>query len=440
MNISKYQKGFLNIIAALIVGAVAVIAGAFIDHKIQPASISAPAQKVGAVNYVTGGGTYRLASSISSSQTTIKLSSFKEPVSGTPYTMSYLNSALEYMTLDPQTNNSEFISFTGITQNADGTATLTGVTRGLGRSYPYTSSATFMLTHSGQSVAILSNSPQIYNDIYSYINTSLSAGAVYASPNIVGLVQVATSGLAAVNAQPTTVGATTTYYALTSNIASSTRKANTAQVIVSSSTDGYIDPSFINTATLFTSPTLTGTTNITGTTSLASTTFVNGFPLEQIIAQTVATSASPVKLSFATSSKLRIIMTYTVSQGAGDTALCFNTDIASSTNNYGIFSFGNAGGTLSASSSAANNINLKGTPFAAPATNYYVFNINNATTSAPKLVSYQGESIAGTGVSAITGAATWYGTTTNQITSITLTSASGNLSTTSITVYGTPNY
>jgi hypothetical protein len=125
---------------------------------------------VGAINYPTGGGTYKLASSISSTQTSIKLSSFKEPVSGTPYTMAYLNAGLEYATIDPQTTNSEFISFSGITQNSDGTATLTGVIRGLARSYPYTSQSVFQVTHSGQSNLILSNPPQLYNDIYTYIN------------------------------------------------------------------------------------------------------------------------------------------------------------------------------------------------------------------------------------------------------------------------------
>ena len=242
------KKGFLNIIGALVIGALAVIAGAFIDHKIQPASISAPQQKVGAVNYVTGGGTYRLQSSISSTQTTIRLSSFKEPISNTPYTMAYLNSALEYATLDPQTNNSEFISFTGITQNADGTATLTGVTRGLGRSYPYTSSSVFQLTHSGQSILILSNAPQLYNDIYSYINNAVVNGAVNASPSIVGLVQVATSGQATTNFQHTVSGATTTYYALTSDISSSTSSSTNLVVVTNSS--GKIDSSFIASSTL----------------------------------------------------------------------------------------------------------------------------------------------------------------------------------------------
>lgn len=109
----------------------------------------------------SGGGTYRLQSSIGLANVTVPLSSFKEPISNIAYTMAYLNSSIGYGTLDPQNpNRSEFISFTGITQNSDGTAVLTGVTRGLARSYPFTASATFIQPHSGQSIFILSDSPQ----------------------------------------------------------------------------------------------------------------------------------------------------------------------------------------------------------------------------------------------------------------------------------------
>lgn len=112
----------------------------------------------------SGGGTYRLSSPIGTANTSFTLSSFKEPVSNIPYTMSYLNSDIGYGTIAPQTSYSEFVSFTGITQNADGTATLTGVSRGLGRSYPFTASSTLAQVHSGQSVFILSNAPQMYNE------------------------------------------------------------------------------------------------------------------------------------------------------------------------------------------------------------------------------------------------------------------------------------
>lgn len=113
----------------------------------------------------SGGGTYRLQSSIGVSNTSIRLSSFKEPISNIPYTMTYLNSAIGYGTLDPQSpTRSEFVSFTGITQNSDGTATLTGVTRGLSRSFPYTASTTLAVPHPAQSIFILSDSPQLFTE------------------------------------------------------------------------------------------------------------------------------------------------------------------------------------------------------------------------------------------------------------------------------------
>ena len=146
------------------------------------------------INLMTGGGTYRLQSSIGTTDSTIKLSSFLEPVSGTPYTMALINTTIAYGTLDPQTpDRSEFISFTGIIQNADGTATLTGVTRGLARSSPFTSDPVFKQTHSGQSIFVMSNSPQIYNDIYTYVDNLSIAGSVPATTTVEGIAKLSTA-------------------------------------------------------------------------------------------------------------------------------------------------------------------------------------------------------------------------------------------------------
>jgi len=117
----------------------------------------------------TGGGTYRLQTSVGSSDSTLTLSNFKEPVSNIPYTMSYLGSDVEYITFDPQTTRAEFASFNTITQNSDGTATLGGLIRGLSRT-PGTpggtgtaigciGSTTLSQAHAGQSIVILSNPP-----------------------------------------------------------------------------------------------------------------------------------------------------------------------------------------------------------------------------------------------------------------------------------------
>ncbi len=112
---------------------------------------------------VTGGGTYHLKTSAGIADTTIQLSSFTEPVSGTPYTMSYLNTVIGYGTIDPQTDRTEFVSFTGVTQNSNGSAILTGVTRGLSRSPGGSSciaSTTLAVRHPGQSIFVFtSDSP-----------------------------------------------------------------------------------------------------------------------------------------------------------------------------------------------------------------------------------------------------------------------------------------
>lgn len=130
---------------------------------------------LGSVYNPTGGGTYRLQSSIGTTDSSFTLTSFSEPISAIKYTMTYLNSSIEYGTFEPQSNNREFISFTGITQNSDGSATLTGVSRGLAPSYPFTASTTFQLPHAGQSLFILSNPPQLYNNFYNLNNVATSS-------------------------------------------------------------------------------------------------------------------------------------------------------------------------------------------------------------------------------------------------------------------------
>lgn len=123
-----------------------------------------------------GGQTYTLQSSISSTQTTITLSSFTVPVSGDNVTMALMNTSIAYATISPKTSSSEFISFTGITQNSDGTATLTGVTRGLDKTYPYTENTDFKLPHAGQSTFILSDAPQVFNKYAALANDNIFTG------------------------------------------------------------------------------------------------------------------------------------------------------------------------------------------------------------------------------------------------------------------------
>lgn len=126
--------------------------------------------------YPFGATTYNLGTSIGSTDTTILLSSFLEPVTGVPYTMILLNTDIAYGTIAPKTTSSEFISFSGITQNVDGTATLTGVVRGLAKKYPFTTDSAYKLPHSGQTQFIISDAPQVFQQYVSLNNDETVGG------------------------------------------------------------------------------------------------------------------------------------------------------------------------------------------------------------------------------------------------------------------------
>jgi hypothetical protein len=138
-----------------------------------------PVQPVAGAFNPTGGGTYQLQSSISSTQNTVLLTSFTEPGSNIPYTMTYLNSDIEYGTISPSSGNSEFISFTGITQNANGTANLTGVVRGLARSPGNTgcvASTTLAHGYPGQTNLAITNTPCFYAEYATKRNDQVITG------------------------------------------------------------------------------------------------------------------------------------------------------------------------------------------------------------------------------------------------------------------------
>jgi hypothetical protein len=126
---------------------------------------------VGAKNYYLGGA------GVSGTDTSIALTSFTIPVSGADLTMTNFGE-IGFATIDPSSpTRQEFISFTGITQNVDGTATLTGVSRGLLPVYPYTTDNAYKKAHPGGSVLIISNSPQVYNEFAAKKNTETISGA-----------------------------------------------------------------------------------------------------------------------------------------------------------------------------------------------------------------------------------------------------------------------
>ena len=105
---------------------------------------------------------FTLAGSGSSiSDQTLVLISMKD-IDGTLITMTDVG-VLGFGTIEPGSGTQEeAITFTGVTQNGNGTATLTGVKHQLFK-YPYTQSAGMTKSHAGGTSFILSNTAGFYN-------------------------------------------------------------------------------------------------------------------------------------------------------------------------------------------------------------------------------------------------------------------------------------
>lgn len=121
-------------------------------------------------NNAVGGKLYFLGGSgVSATQTTIPLTKF-EIAGGTQKIRMADFGDLGCGTLEPgNQTKQEFVSFTGVTQNGDGTATLTGVTRGLSPIPDYTASSTLEASHPGGSRFVVSNSPPCFFEGYAQI-------------------------------------------------------------------------------------------------------------------------------------------------------------------------------------------------------------------------------------------------------------------------------
>ena len=107
-------------------------------------------------------GEHLLQSSISASATSLTLQAFKTS-DGTNITTTDIGT-LGHATLDPNTSSEESISFTTITQNGNGTATISGITRGLKFVDPYTETTALKLAHGAASVFIMTNTSAYYSE------------------------------------------------------------------------------------------------------------------------------------------------------------------------------------------------------------------------------------------------------------------------------------
>lgn len=180
-----------------------------------------------------GGTQYYLSGAgITSSATTIQLTSFKTP-DGRAITMANFGT-VGYGAIDPQTTTKiEDISFTGITQNGNGTAVLTGVTRGLDFIYPYASSVNLSYAHSGGATFIITNTAGFYYNEFAMQNNANVNTWPFAStsPATKGYVDfVAFNGAAVINANTTNKGVV--QIGTAANAAASTGTGSTGATLV----------------------------------------------------------------------------------------------------------------------------------------------------------------------------------------------------------------
>lgn len=187
------------------------------------------------------GSTYSLSGSgVSSSATSIILSSLTLPQTGQKLQDSDLSDTF-YATLEPgNRSRQELVSCTTVTQNANGTATLSGCARGLAPITPYTASSSLQFAHSGGSQVIFSDSPQLYRQFAAKANNETITGQwtfstfpitpsnSAASETVAGVAELATGAEAAASTQSGSAGR----LALPTSIATSTWNTNTSGNVV----------------------------------------------------------------------------------------------------------------------------------------------------------------------------------------------------------------
>lgn len=260
-----------------IVGILLSLASFFGYHQPLPtATFSAAFTPVqGTQYYLSGAG-------ITSTANTIQLTAFQTP-DGRPLLMSMFGS-VGYASIEPGTSKLEDVTFSGITQNTNGTAILTGVTRGNDFISPYAASSTLAKAHAGGATFILSNTAGFYGNQFlfannvatssavlvfgsttppqydadpiwanfstqaladvSYVNSVVAGGAANASETVKGIIQLAT-GIQA--ASSTSLGSTAARLVLGANLATDTPNTNTSKSdVLMSDRTGHINQSWLD--------------------------------------------------------------------------------------------------------------------------------------------------------------------------------------------------
>lgn len=152
MTIKQYFVAFLALIG--------IFAGGYATLQYNQNEFSVGSDLVTPI----AGQTYTLAGAgIASSDTSFTLTSFTITQTGYKIQDSDMSETF-YVTFEPGSRSrQEIASCTTVTQNSDGTATISGCTRGLLPITPYTASTSLQFAHAGGSTVIFSDPPQLFN-------------------------------------------------------------------------------------------------------------------------------------------------------------------------------------------------------------------------------------------------------------------------------------
>lgn len=333
---------FVKLAASALISALLLMGGIFTGEKLNTPTQTT--QTFGAAFTPVGGQTYTLqGAGVTATQNTILLASFTTP-DGRPITTAMIGS-IGYGVIEPNTTSKiEDVTFTGVTQNANGSAVLTGVTRGNDFVSPYLASSTLAKAHAGGSYFILSNTagfygqqflfantlgtstgglifssttppkydadpiwlnftPQILADV-SYVNSVVAAGAANASTLVKGIIQIAT---ATQTAAGTATGSTGALLVPPNSLYNATQSATT--IIPVTNTNGKLSQAFLDLTQAFTTTgqwtfnTVAPLFNV-GLVSQASSTFVGNTNLNQpgqVFNSATTTTSFPLPMVIATS-------------------------------------------------------------------------------------------------------------------------------------------
>jgi hypothetical protein len=225
--------------------------------------------------------TITLYTSVAGSATSMRVTPYPRDLDGIKLTMTDFGTS-PTATIDPKVRNTEeIVGFTGIVDNGDNTATLTGLTRDLTSKSPYTTPGSGR-AHSASAIVVFSNNPQMYarfaapentqtwsavqtftsttppaynvdpiwanfsTQIFAdvaYVNSVVAAGAANASESVKGIIQLATGVQAALG---TSAGSTGARLVLGNNLATSTPTFTGTNVIPVTGTNQKLSQLFFD--------------------------------------------------------------------------------------------------------------------------------------------------------------------------------------------------